>query len=406
MDHLKDKEIEVCRKIDEMREEIIKFLKELISINSEVPPGNYENIIKFYTNKVKEYGFEVKIIEKPGSGKPNILARLPGTIGTPTLIYNGHLDTVPGGEGWDPFKVEIKNGKIYGRGAMDCKGMVTSYTMAAKALKDVGFKLKGNLDLLSIVDDEIGGDDTWHYIVEKKLIKGDAIVAEGGGQDVIVTCSSTVLVLEIVVKGRATHAQTEFSRKRGINAILKMNKVIDAINKYNNKLELKTSKIPNLERCYMNIALIKGGIEGIWNIFPEECVMQMELRLVPEYNPDEIIEEIKEVIKNLTEKDQDLNVEVKELWRVPGFHVSDNLPIIKILKENIKKITGNDIRIGGLGGFVPLGHFKEIGISGITWNPGIFNEGNLHQIDENLDINYLINSTKVFALTAMRYLSY
>lgn len=406
MNHLKENEVEICRKIDEMHEEIIEFLKELISINSEVPPGNYENIIKFYTNKLKEYGFEVKIIEKPESGKPNILARLPGTIGTPTLIYNGHLDTVPGGEGWDPFKAKIKNGKIYGRGAMDCKGMVTAYTMAAKALKDVGLKLKGNLDLLSIVDDEIGGDDTWHYIVEKKLIKGDTIIAEGGGQDVIVNCSSTVLVLEFIVKGRATHAQTEVARKRGINAILKMNKIINAINNYNKILELKTSKIPNLERCYMNIALVKGGIEGIWNIFPEKCIIQMELRLVPEYNPSEIIEEIKEVIKNLAKEDPELNVEVKELWRVPGFYVPDNLPTIKILKECIKKITGNDVRIGGLGGFVPLGHFKEIGISGVTWNPGIFNECNLHQIDENLDIKHLINSTKVFALTAMRYLSY
>lgn len=406
MGNLNKKEVEICRKIDEMYEEVIEFLKELISINSEVPPGNYKNIIEFYTNKVKEYGFEVKIIEKPGSRKPNVLARLPGTTGTPTLIYNGHLDTVPGGEGWEPFKVKIRNGKLYGRGAMDCKGMVTAYTMAAKALKDVGLKLKGNLDLLSIVDDEVGGDDTWHYIVEKKLLKGDTIIAEGGGQDVIVNCSSTVLVLEIIVKGRATHAQTEVARKRGINAILKMNKVINAINNYNKILELKTSKIPNLERCYMNIALVKGGIEGIWNIFPEKCIMQMELRLVPEYNPSEIIEEIKEVIKNLTKEDPELNVEVKELWRVPGFYVPDNLPIIKILKEYIKRITGNDVKIGGLGGFVPLGHFKEIGISGVTWNPGIFNECNLHQIDENLDIKHLINSTKVFALTAMRYLSY
>jgi len=406
MGNLNKKEVEICRKIDEMYEEVIEFLKELISINSEVPPGNYKNIIEFYTNKVKEYGFEVKIIEKPGSKKPNVLARLPGTTGTPTLIYNGHLDTVPGGEGWEPFKVKIRNGKLYGRGAMDCKGMVTAYTMAAKALKDVGLKLKGNLDLLSIVDDEVGGDDTWHYIVEKKLLKGDTIIAEGGGQDVIVNCSSTVLVLEIIVKGRATHAQTEVARKRGINAILKMNKVIDAINNYNKILELKNSKIPNLERCYMNIALVKGGIEGIWNIFPEKCIMQMELRLVPEYNPSGIIEEIKEVIKNLTKEDPELNVEVKELWRVPGFYVPDNLPIIKILKKYIRRITGNDVKIGGLGGFVPLGHFKEIGISGVTWNPGIFNECNLHQIDENLDIKHLINSTKVFALTAMRYLSY
>lgn len=405
MDKLNDEEVKICKRIDEMRDDIVGFLKEMIQIKSEVPPGNYKNIIRYYADNVREFELETRIIEKPGSGKPNVLARLPGTEGKPTLIYNGHLDTVPGGEGWEPFKGEIRNGKIYGRGAMDCKGMVVAYTMAAKAMRDAGIKLKGNLDMLSIVDDEIGGDDTWHYIVEEKLINGDAIIAEGGGQSVVVNCSSTVLVLEVEVKGRATHAQTEFTRKRGINANLKMNKVIDAIDRYNKVLESKTSNIPNLERCYMNIALVKGGIEGIWNIFPERCTMQMELRLVPEYDPDEIIDEIKGVVESLKAQDADLSAGVRELWRVTGFKIPDNFPVIKILQGYIKEITGNDVPTGGLGGFVPLGHFKEImGISGVTWNPGVFNECNLHQADENLDINQLIDATKVFALTAMKYL--
>lgn len=404
MDQLKGNEVEICEKIDEIRDDIIEFLRELIRIKSEVPPGNYENVVKYYIDKASEFGLETRIIEKPGSRKPNVLARLPGTEGEKTLIYHGHLDTVPGGDGWDPFKAEIRNGKIYGRGAMDCKGMVAAYTMAAKALKDAGIKLKGNLDMLSIVDDEIGGNDTWRYIVEKKLINGDAIVAEGGGQDVIVTCSSTVLALEIVVKGKATHAQAEITRKKGISAILKMNKVIDAIDKYNKILESKTSRIPNLERCFMNIALVKGGIEGLWNVFPENCIMQMELRLVPEYNPDEVIFEIKRVAENQKKQDPDLNVEVKELWRVPGFNIPTDLPIIGILQESIKEVTRKDVPTAGLGGFVPLGHYKEIGIAGVTWNPGVFKECNLHQVDENLDISQLIDATKVFALVAMKYL--
>jgi acetylornithine deacetylase/succinyl-diaminopimelate desuccinylase-like protein len=181
--------------------------------------------------------------------------------------------------------------------------------------------------------------------------------------------------------------------------------VIDAIDKYNEILESKTSKIPNLERCYMNIALVKGGIAGIWNIFPEKCTMQMELRLVPDYDPDEIIKEIKEVVESLKKQDQDLNAEVRELWRVTGFKVPDDLPVIKILQDNIKAISGADVPTGGLGGFVPLGHFyKEMGIPGVTWNPGVFNECNLHQVDENLRIDQLIDATKVFALTAMKYL--
>jgi succinyl-diaminopimelate desuccinylase len=405
MEALQGKEIEICKRIDEMRDEIVTFLRDLIQINSEVPPGHYDEIIQFFLDKVKGFGFETEIIEKPGTGKPNILARLSGTQKKPTLLYNGHLDTVPGGDGWDPFKPEIKDGIMYGRGAMDCKGMVAAYTMAAKALKESGVELRGNLDMLSIVDDEIGGDDTWHYIVEKRLVHADAIIAEGGGQGVIANCSSTVLVLEVEVKGKATHAQTERTRKNGINALLKMNKVIDAIDKYSTVLESKVSKVPNLERCYMNIANIKGGIEGIWNIFPERCIMQMELRLVPDYNPDEIVREIKEVVEDLKRHDRHLNAEVRELWRVPGFKVPSDLPMIKILHENIQRVTGKDVPTGGLGGFVPIGHFfGEMGIPGVTWNPGMYDECNLHQAYEKLPLEDLINATKIFALTAMQYL--
>jgi succinyl-diaminopimelate desuccinylase len=396
----------VCIQIDSMRDEIVGFLQEMIRVPSEVPPGNYDAIVNHYSSKLKEFGFETKIIQKPGTKKPNVLARLPGTQDRPTLIFCGHLDTVPGGQGWNPFTGSVKDNRIYGRGAMDCKGMVTAYTMAAKAIRAAGITLPGNIDMLSIVDDEIGGDNTWHYIVDEKLVDGDAIIAEGGGQEYIINCSSSVLVLEINVKGRATHAQTERTRKRGVNAILKLNKVIAAIEEYEKVLWKKESKIPNLERCYMNIALVKGGVEGIWNIFPEHAMMQMELRLVPEYDPDDIINEIKTVLNKLKSKDNDLDVEVKELWRVPGFKVPDDFPVIKILQKNIGEVRGEEIPTGGLGGFVPLGHFDwQMGLKGVTWNPGKFNECNLHQIDENVGVDEVIDATKVYALTAIDFLN-
>ncbi len=131
----------------------------------------------------------------------------------------------------------------------------------------------------------------------------------------------------------------------------------------------------------------------------------MELRLVPDYDPDEIIHEIKEVVNSLMKKDPELNADVKELWRVRGFRVPSDTPIIKVLQENIHKVTGKHVPTGGLGGFVPLGHFYEkMGIPGVTWNPGVYDECNLHQAYEQLPLDELINATKVFALTAMQYL--
>ncbi|MGA3193207.1 MAG: M20 family metallopeptidase [Candidatus Bathyarchaeia archaeon] len=389
--------------IDGMEDEIVRFARELIQIPSEVPPGNYEPIINYYTNKLKQWGIEQRVLEKPGLArrKPNVLATLPGMDGKRTLIFSCHLDTVPGGDGWEPFSATIRDGKIFGRGAMDSKGAVAAFTMAAKALKDCGIQMRGNLEVLTFTDDEIGGEDTWHYIIENQLVKGDYIVSEGGGQAIITRTSSSVMVLEIIVYGRMTHAQTAHTRSRGINAIWKMNKVLNALDRYNQEYEAKTSRIPGLERCYMNLALVNGGIPGIWNVFPDKCSVQIEFRIVPEYSPDDVVAEIKDVIRQLQDQDPDLTADVRELWRVPGYSVPENLPLIQKLQSAIARVAGKRVPVGGINGFLPLGHFQKIGVTGVSWNPGPWEECNLHQKDEFLKIKDLIDGTKIAALTAM-----
>ena len=77
MSKLNETEEMICKRIDGMHDEIVEFLRELIRIRSEVPPGNYNEIIKYFSGKTKEYGLETSIIEKPNSGKPN--ARRPSS---------------------------------------------------------------------------------------------------------------------------------------------------------------------------------------------------------------------------------------------------------------------------------------------------------------------------------------
>ncbi len=62
MGKLNDEEVNICKRIDEMRDDIVGFLKEMIQIKSEVPPGNYKNIIRYYTDKVREFKLETRII--------------------------------------------------------------------------------------------------------------------------------------------------------------------------------------------------------------------------------------------------------------------------------------------------------------------------------------------------------
>lgn len=394
---------QVLKRIDRMEGEIVDLLRDLIRVPSEVPPGEYDNIIELYSSKLREFGLNFEIIKKPGTKKPNVLCRVKGTIGKPTLILFAHLDTVPGGGGWEPFVPVVKGGMIYGRGSHDAKASVVAYTMAAKALMDEGIKLKGDLLLLSVVDDEVGAADTTQYIVENELVRADFLICEGMGQSQISIASSHVMVLELSTVGKVTHAQSPW---RGVHPVPKMVKILSALQEWSEAIKKKRSGMEAYkDRTHpwtmTNIALVRAGEENIWNVFPERCTVQLELRIIPEQDPDEIVKEIEDIIRKLKREDSELEVELKELWRVPGFNISPDHPNIQKLKKAIKEVMGYDIPLRSIHGFVPTSFYAKIGVPGVTWNPGVWEESNLHEPDEHIKIDDLINGTKIYALAAM-----
>jgi succinyl-diaminopimelate desuccinylase len=112
----------IDRAVERRREEIVGFLQEMIRIPSENPPGDYEPICDYLSAKLKGMGFETRVTGK--EGKPNVVATLKGNRPGRTLILNPHIDVVPAGDGWSvaPYGGEVRDGRVYGRGAYDCKG--------------------------------------------------------------------------------------------------------------------------------------------------------------------------------------------------------------------------------------------------------------------------------------------
>ncbi|NIO20074.1 MAG: M20/M25/M40 family metallo-hydrolase [Candidatus Aenigmarchaeota archaeon] len=99
-----------------------KLLRDLIRINTANPPGNETKAAQYLYNFLSQEDFEPEILESAG-GRGNLLVRLPGENGQSLLLLS-HLDVVPASpEGWDldPWKGEIKDGFVYGRGALDCR---------------------------------------------------------------------------------------------------------------------------------------------------------------------------------------------------------------------------------------------------------------------------------------------
>jgi len=171
--------------LDETREEVTSLLSDLIRINTTNPPGNETPAAKYLAETLEREGFECEVLESaPGRG--NLITRLKGTGEKPSLLLLSHLDVVAANpKEWsvNPFSGLVKDGFVWGRGAMDMKSMTAMEVMVMKLLKRRGVKLKGDVILAATADEERGGEYGAGWLVKNhpEKVRADYVINEGGG---------------------------------------------------------------------------------------------------------------------------------------------------------------------------------------------------------------------------------
>jgi len=390
----------IREKVLEMREEIIYFEQELVKIPSPNPPGDYQAISKAVADKLKTIGFEISVVGRTPE-KANVVGKLNGTIGKPVLIHCAHLDTVPPGVGWtvDPYGAAIKMGKIFGRGAYDAKARIVVYIMAAKAIQETGFHLKGNLIGYYTADEETGGVDGAAYLAQAGHLKGDVAICEGR-QDEIWFAESGHVTLRIDVYGEAAHAMYP---SLGISAIDKMTDLLAELSKLRRDLKRKKSKIPGLTCSTINVGTIRGGQKA--NMLADQCSIDVDVRIIPESDVDEIMERIGGILNKLKKGDPQFRADLQVLMRAEPSMSPRNLPIIKSIQKIGGAIMGAEPQPVGLHADSDGKYFRKAGTEAIHWGVGTAkNRG--HAADEFIEIEDLLNLTSAHALVAMDFLGF
>ena len=159
-----DKFKELTSQVDNHIDEIIELEQELVKIESvntgSMPTGNETEACEYIRDWLGQYNIQSSILESvPGRG--NIISKIEGENSVNGLMFMSHTDVVPVEDeskwNYPPFGGVLDNGRIYGRGASDCKGLLTSQMMAMRLLNINQIKLKENLILVSGADEEHGG---------------------------------------------------------------------------------------------------------------------------------------------------------------------------------------------------------------------------------------------------------
>lgn len=405
---MEDKEKIVLQKIDEMKDELVTFLQQIVQIPSEVPPGKYKPISKFVAAKMEEFEIANK------TKRNNVIGEI-GKEGGRTLIFNAHMDTVEVFDGWtkDPHSGEIIGNKVYGRGASDDKSCVVAEIFAAKALLDTEAKLNGKLVITAVVNEEIAGFGGAEYIANDGIVKGDACLVGDGPRNYPMGYIGGTLQVSFTIKGVRAHSMAYPDLKppnrnqySGINAIHKMMPIVDFLMNLQEELEQKETQYPIAPGMpskvgSVTITKIDGGVSH--TTVPDSCNLHCIISIIPEMDLEAIKTKLFTFVEEYKKENPELDLSVQAPVFVEPLIADTNTEFAASVKKAFNTLYNEERDFKLFIASTDAHHFKRKGIDTLVIGPMV-GDNNYHAQDEFVYIEELINTTKIFALTALNYL--
>jgi len=223
------------------------------------------------------------------AGRPNVFGFLNGKKGQVTLMLAGHMDTARTTGYPAAYDVKVAGSKMHGRGACDMKAALAAYLGVVKALRETGTRLNGNLIVCGIVDEE------YQMLGSKAIGQCGSMADQGiiGEPTNLKICPSNKgrVSTKFVTRGRAAHSSVP---EKGVNAIAKMAKVIQAFGDYNQELLGRTPH-PLCGHGRFTPGVIRGGVQV--NMVPDYCELEVDRRTLPGESRESVYAEFHERIR-------------------------------------------------------------------------------------------------------------
>ncbi len=362
--------------IDKKR--LVRLTQELIRINSENPPGDEVTLAAFVARFLKKNGLRPKIY-RFFHRRDNVLAVLKGRTDRQPLLITPHLDTVPAGRGWKmgPFSGQIKQGKIYGRGATDCKGNLAVALEALVSLKEDGFKPENDVIFLATADEEAGSGKGLVPFLEKNIKRPRFALILDSDEFNIITAQKGLIHFKVKVSGRKAHGAYP---ERGINAIDKAIELVTVLKKY--RFSYRRHRL--LKPPTVNIGTIRGGDKV--NMVADWCEFEVDLRFLPGMKAEKILSDIRRIFNRLGVL---YKIEVNDIQE--PYEIKSSHPLVRCLTKAGRGIIQAP-EIKGSEGATVITFFKKRNIPAVATGYG--SSGCAHATNEFVRINDLIRGAK------------
>ncbi|MEM3018487.1 MAG: YgeY family selenium metabolism-linked hydrolase [Candidatus Bathyarchaeia archaeon] len=379
----------ILEHIERRKGKTISLLQEMVKTPSVT--GEEKTIAELIAHEMRTIGLSNVRID----GLGNVIGETGGGEKT-QLLYNGHMDTVPVGERdlWqiDPYSGEVRDGKVWGRGACDMKGALAAMLSAADALNTANQTLQGKLIITAVVLEENAALEGTKYTIEEDGIKPDyALVGEATGLNVSLGSRGRI-ELQLTSKGRTAHASTP---TKGVNAIMEMVKLAGL---------LEEMKLPRHEflgsttQAITNITCSPGRS----NVIPDLCTVTIDRRIVPGEDQERVVKDFMELFSGSGIREEEYAIRVSKY--APPAYVPPENPVVKALSRAAESVTGKTPEFTKYRFGTDASYLGTIaGIPTVGLGPG--DEMLAHSPNENVPIDEVITAAKIYAMLALTLLA-